>query len=96
MSKADDELFGLKSSRTGEYLHSKSADEMFEELNYRKNKNNKIINIIKYINDRENVEITFDTSEKLIAVSDKGNNYNWFNVDELQAINEKVKELKWE
>lgn len=36
MSKADDELFGLKSSRTGEYLHSKSADEMFKELGYEK------------------------------------------------------------
>ena len=36
MSKADDELFGLKSLRTGEYLHSKSADEMFKELGYEK------------------------------------------------------------
>lgn len=58
MSKADDELFGLKSSRTGEYLHSKSADEMFEDegmwLEYedqssmmRKNDDNKVININK-------------------------------------------------
>ena len=71
------------------------ADEMFEELGYKKDEKRKIINIIKYINDRENIEITFDTLEKLIAVSDKGDSYNWFNVDELQAINEKVKELGW-
>ena len=34
MSEANNELFGLKSSRTGEYVHSKSADEMFEKLGY--------------------------------------------------------------
>ena len=34
MSEADDELFGLKSSRTGEYLHSESADELFEDMGY--------------------------------------------------------------
>lgn len=71
------------------------ADEMFELLSYRKDEKSKIINIIKYINDRENIEITFDTSEKLIAVSDKGDNYSWLKIDELQAINEKVKELGW-
>ena len=60
MSKADDELFGLKSSRTGEYLHSKSADEMFddegmwlEEENkiemVRKNDDDKVILINKLI-----------------------------------------------
>ena len=70
------------------------ADETFELLGYKKDEKSKIINIIKYINDRENIEITFDTSEKLFAVSDKGDNYNWFNIDELQAINEKVKELR--
>lgn len=72
------------------------ADEMFDLLGYKKIENGKIINIIKYINDKENIEISFDISEKLIAVSDKRISYNWINVDELQAINEKVKELGWE
>ena len=100
MSKADDELFGLKSSRIGEYLHSKSADEMFEELGYENIINETCIcEYRKYFELKRARHIIFaidktisvcEENEKTLAV-----NRDYFNMQELQAINKKVEELGW-
>lgn len=65
------------------------ADEMFEKLGYKKNET---INFISYrgkLDDR--YAILFDKSDKSIIFE----RFNTIEILQLQAINQKVKELKW-
>ena len=94
---ADDELFGLKSSRTGEYLHSESADEMFEKLGYKKYTSDDCILFMKDL-----FQITFIIPNKTFITEYKQGDYNFpkirpfeVTIQELQAINKKVQELGW-
>lgn len=102
MSNIEDELFGLKSSRTGEYFCSKTSDKMFEELGYKKLKNEEIVwyqKKTKFITK----DIIFDLEKKMIYIEishyDKKGNLlkieGTLTVKELQAINKKVEELDW-
>ena len=100
MSKADDELFGLKSSRTGEYLHSKSADEMFESMGYEKTNKYYHSKIIEIDYSRQNDKWA---SNVCFCLRDKPSLYVYYGEEKdaghitmniLQAINEKVKELR--
>lgn len=68
------------------------ADEMFEELGYSK---------LSEVGNNERVIIYRNTKGKYIQfnhlvkkVSLEGN-YKWVDMQELQAINEKIKELGW-
>jgi hypothetical protein len=92
----DDELFGLKSSRTGEYLHSKSADEMFEKLGYT------IVigvlgqgNYIKYNKDDDNVYYFFKDTKEFYKSGEYDGMCGHITMQELQAINKKCYELGW-
>lgn len=71
------------------------ADEMFEKLGYEGSKTN---NALGYIN-REGTQFILFISEigktKKICVHKDDTEYPAMSIDELQAINEKVKELKW-
>ena len=87
----DDELFGLKSSRTGEYLHSESADEMFEKLGYRDVTIGTISRCL-YANGDKRISFNRD---RTFEVYDFYDGSREIDMQELQAINEKVKELKW-
>lgn len=76
------------------------ADEMFEKLGYKKIKELKRRNGeiwgIEYINDREYISITFDLIGKGFCVSNDDGYAIYSTMQELQAINEKAKELGWE
>ncbi len=69
------------------------ADEMFEELGYKKSYTQS--ENIKYYKDNDNV-IYFDLNKKTF---DKSGEYDcmcdYITMQELQAINAKVKELGW-
>lgn len=67
-----------------------SADEMFEKLEYEKKKG--YLNIQLYKNKNDYAEIIFDLRDKAIRASNDENEAIYFNVKELQAINEKVDE----
>lgn len=100
MSKADDELFGLKSSRTGEYLHSKSADELFENMGYEKTNiyyHSKIFEIdYSRKDDKWASNVCFFLRDKpsLYVYYGEEKSAGHITMDILQAINEKVKELR--
>lgn len=67
------------------------ADEMFKELGF---KQLKYENYISF--ESENREIEFDIKEKSISVACKEDGfYAYFDMQELQAINKKCKELGW-
>ena len=68
------------------------ADEMFEELGYKKQRCNK--NFIVYTDLISIKEICFYIKPMKFQVLIK-NEPAWIDMQELQAINEKVKELKW-
>ena len=81
----------------------KTADEMFEELEYKKLEDKYNINYIKmysFINgDRVREQIRFCKLDKYVHIEnfnyDTGVIFGKFlNIKELQAINEKVKELR--
>jgi hypothetical protein len=81
----------------------KTADEMFEELEYKKLEDKYNINYIKmysFINgDRVREEIRFCKLDKYVHIEnfnyDTGVIFGKFlDIKELQAINEKVKELR--
>lgn len=96
---ADDELFGLKSSRTGEYLHSESADEMLlnegYELMYEDDYEIKYEYNSKELGDTFNFVLLFAKKAKMYWHKDN-NGYSIGITAKLnKAINEKVKELKW-
>lgn len=67
------------------------ADKMFEKLGYGKKKVHLDIQLYERKNDYK--EIVFDLRDRTISVADEVNTY--FDIKELQAINEKVKELGW-
>lgn len=69
------------------------ADEMFEKLGYEKQRT--YLDIQLYKNKNDYAEITFDLRDKTICVSNDENEAIYFTMQELQAINEKVKELGW-
>ena len=87
----EDELYGLKSSRTGEYIHNKTADKMFEELGYVKITTIEDELKIAYKNKRGKT-ILFSKPLKRIGLIE---DYKWFTLEELKAINKKVEELGW-
>lgn len=65
------------------------ADEMFENLGYEKLQDNK--NITEYIDKDINNKVVFYKNLKEVAKL-----YNFgITMQELQAINEKVKEMQW-
>lgn len=70
------------------------ADEMFEKLRYKKSETD---NTIRYkyketlLEDKFEFEIFFSKISKLVFIKGK----DGINMQELQAINEKVKELGW-
>ena len=70
----------------------KSADEMFKELGYEK-ENNPFLEIV-YGKDNNNI-IRFWKPEQKIIKQDKEGWYQGINMQELQAINKKCKELEW-
>ncbi len=70
-----------------------SADEMFEKLEYEKEKGD--LDIQLYKNKNGYGEIIFDLRDKAIRASNDENEAIYFNVKELQAINKKVEELGW-
>ena len=88
----DDELFGLKSSRTGEYLHSESADEMLEKLEYEKDTT--YLAHLDYRKSKIEKIISF-RDDKTIGIFNYEDKFEPITIQELQAINEKVKELGW-
>lgn len=74
-------------------MKEKTADEMFEKLEYEKKKG--YLNIQLYKNKNGYGEIIFDLIDKAIRASNDENEAIYFNVKELQAINKKVEELGW-
>lgn len=71
----------------------KTADEMFENLGYEKKKIH--LDVLFYKSKTDYAEITFDLRDRTITVSNDDNEAIYFDMKELQAINEKVKELGW-
>ena len=77
------------------------ADEMFEELNYVKDEEeNDYIRYRKILYNDEFKDIVFDLEHNLLNISTENTlNYQTIttvlNMQELQAINEKIKELDW-
>lgn len=72
-----------------------SADEMFKELGYEKSKIN---NALGYINEDGTQFILFISGvgePKKICIHKDNTEYPAMSMQELQAINEKVKELGW-
>lgn len=70
------------------------ADEMLYKLNYTRRiivQDKEEILRQRYLNGNSE-EISFDITNKVINISTEGNQLN---IQELQAINEKVKELGW-
>ena len=82
-------------------MKEKTADEMFQELGYnRKNLTDKWRRIwgIEYQNEKEWIGISLDHIDKEICIGTL-DDYNaepvYIGMQELQAINKKVKELGW-
>ena len=75
------------------------ADKMFEELGFTKEFLVSIANDeqwgINYKNIRTETEITFDEIDKEVCISDMDDQSIYISMQELQAINEKCKELGW-
>lgn len=72
----------------------KTADELFDDLGYKK----KYLNIqwyIKKLFKNNYIQISFDTVDKTVAASNNKNEAINLNMKELQAINKKVEELGW-
>ena len=69
------------------------ADEMFKELGYKKQNNPGIE--VRYIKDENNI-IRFWKPNFSICKQDEDGREMGISMQELQAINEKVKELGWE
>ena len=75
------------------------ADEMFEELGYTKIEQLNEVRIV-YKHKKHKKNIVFFTLNNRIGKENSNNfcvsgMYEWFTMQELQAINEKVKELGW-
>lgn len=70
-----------------------TADEMFEEIGYEKEKIHLDIELYRSKNDY--AEITFDLRDRTIVVENDENEAVYFGIKELQAINKKYQELGW-
>jgi hypothetical protein len=68
------------------------ADEMFEKLGYKKKETD--LEQIQYKNELNNI-ICFDLTYHTVAVFNYYDGFEYITMQELQAINEKVKELGW-
>ncbi len=66
------------------------ADKMFEELGYKKFE---VLRTIDFYND--NGLLQFDKDCKVIHIN-KNEETDFITMQELQAINKKIEELKWE
>ena len=75
-----------------ESIKEKTADEMFKELGYKK-ENNPEVEII-YIKDENHIIRFWKPSQQIIKQDEQGL-YMGINIEELQAINKKCKELNW-
>lgn len=75
-------------------MKEKTADEMFEELGYEKSPSKKTLHRYEK-NDSEHIYyFIFNERRKIFSKTcDYGKTH--IKVEELQAINKKVKELKW-
>lgn len=79
------------------------ADEMFEELGYKKVREDNDsfeIRFVKKFNIKRPRHIIFSVLDKEISVCEENNkelavNRDYFSMQELKAINEKCKELEW-
>lgn len=73
------------------------ADEMFEKMGYSKIEQSK--RYLRYHSERYGYRIDFELVLKEVrctSITNQGNtHFRYFNVDELQAINQKCKELGW-
>lgn len=91
MSDLDnDELIATRRLNGLEDNLYKSADEMFEELGYKEE--------VKYrekVYEKDDKIITFNLEKKNIICNNFYDGYESINMQELQAINAKVKELGW-
>lgn len=92
MSSVDDleELIATRRLNGLEDNLFKSADEMFEELGYKEE--------VKYrerVYENNDKIITFNLEKKSIICNNFYDGYESINMQELQAINAKVKELGW-
>ena len=74
----------------------KTADEMFEKLGYEKHINNNNIGYYQYDKDDNTILILFIVNKKAVSLRYDGSIAPAMNMQELQAINEKVKELRLE
>ena len=80
---------------------SKNADEMFEELGYRVFVNNgfNLFEYVKHYELRPAKHIKFEIDETITIAKENEKelavNSDHINMQELKAINEKVKELGW-
>ena len=68
------------------------ADEMFEKLSYKKIENNE--KWIKYKSTKDYAEIWFDITDREVSATNDDSEGIFITMQELQAINEKVKELR--
>ena len=75
-----------------EDIKEKTADEMFKELGYKK-ENNPEVEII-YIKDENHIIRFWKPSQQIIKQDEQGL-YMGINIEELQAIYKKCKELNW-
>ena len=76
-------------------MKEKTADKMFEELGYEKYESSKHIGYYQYDEKSNTICILFIKDKKAIALRYDGSNAPAITMQELQAINEKVKELGW-
>ena len=72
-----------------------NADEIFEELGYKKHTNNNQIGYYQYDNYNNMILILFTVDKKTVALRYDECYAPAIDMQELQAINEKVKELGW-
>lgn len=88
-------LFELDIAKTGE-KEEKTADEMFEELGYKKyDKNNYLYYEQSDIPYKRISFNTFLEEGHVVYVSEFGYDAGLIKMEELQAINQKCRELNW-
>lgn len=76
-------------------MKEKTADEIFEKLKYKKYITDKYQGYYQYDRQSNTICILFILDKKAIAIRYDGSNTPAITMDELQAINKKVKELGW-
>lgn len=74
-------------------MKEKTADKLFEELGYKKIRNDE--NKVIYENEKKSKFILFNKEEKAVEVSAEYGLSELIYTNELQAINKKSQELGW-